>query len=138
MGGEDAKPDNCYFSRKLLDIYAHRNVPWKENIGRCIAAMACATCVDGRQSRPSRHEHTAQQRFCRKTIALVARELGEGGGWLVDIANGMEPEDGPIWINGPTMKASWHSQTSASKISRTASKSIANTANNTRGTHRML
>jgi hypothetical protein len=36
-----------------------------------------------------------------KTIALVAQELGENEDWLWDIANGMEPEDGLIWVHGP-------------------------------------
>lgn len=33
-----------------------------------------------------------------QTIALVARELGEDEDWLADIAAGMEPEDGLIWV----------------------------------------
>jgi hypothetical protein len=33
-----------------------------------------------------------------KTIALVARELGEDEDWLADIATEMEPEDGLIWV----------------------------------------
>ena len=33
-----------------------------------------------------------------KTIALVARELGEDEDWLGGIAAGMEPEDGLIWV----------------------------------------
>jgi hypothetical protein len=35
-----------------------------------------------------------------KTIALVAQELGEDEDYLWDIANGMEPEDGLIWVYG--------------------------------------
>ncbi len=33
-----------------------------------------------------------------KTIARVATELGEEVDWLFDIAIGMEPEDGVIWV----------------------------------------
>lgn len=33
-----------------------------------------------------------------RTIALVARELGEDEEWLADIAGEMEPEDGVIWV----------------------------------------
>ena len=36
-----------------------------------------------------------------KTIAIVAQELGEDEDRLWDIANGMEPEDGLIWVYGP-------------------------------------
>ena len=36
-----------------------------------------------------------------KTIAIVAQELGEGEDRLWDIANGMESEDGLIWVYGP-------------------------------------
>ncbi len=35
------------------------------------------------------------------TIALVSQELGEDESWLVDLAVGMEPEDGLIWVYGP-------------------------------------
>lgn len=35
------------------------------------------------------------------TIARVAVELGEDEEWLWDIANGMAPEDGLIWVYGP-------------------------------------
>ena len=35
------------------------------------------------------------------TIARVAAELGEDEEWLWDLANGMEPEDGLIWVYGP-------------------------------------
>lgn len=34
------------------------------------------------------------------TIARVAAELGEDEEWLSDVANGMEPEDGLIWVYG--------------------------------------
>ena len=34
------------------------------------------------------------------TIARVARELGEDEDWLSDVALGMEPEDGVIWVYG--------------------------------------
>ena len=33
-----------------------------------------------------------------RTLALVARDLGEDVDWLADIAIGMEPEDGLIWV----------------------------------------
>tara|TARA_R110001606_G_scaffold84783_1_gene192688 strand:- start:1745 stop:1966 length:222 start_codon:yes stop_codon:yes gene_type:complete len=33
-----------------------------------------------------------------RTIALVAKELGEDEDWLFDIAGKMEPEDGLIWV----------------------------------------
>ena len=33
-----------------------------------------------------------------RTIALVAKELGEDEDWLFDIAGEMEPEDGLIWV----------------------------------------
>lgn len=35
------------------------------------------------------------------TIARVAIDLGVDEDWLWDIANGMEPEDGLIWVYGP-------------------------------------
>jgi hypothetical protein len=35
-----------------------------------------------------------------KTISLVAKELGEDEDWLFDVAIGMEPEDGLIWVSG--------------------------------------
>lgn len=35
------------------------------------------------------------------TLTLVARELGVDEDWLADIAIGMEPEDGLIWVHGP-------------------------------------
>ena len=35
------------------------------------------------------------------TIARVAIELGVDEDWLWDVANGMEPEDGLIWVYGP-------------------------------------
>lgn len=34
------------------------------------------------------------------TIGRVAKDLGEDGGWLGDVANGMDPEDGLIWVFG--------------------------------------
>ena len=36
-----------------------------------------------------------------RTLALVARDLGEDVDWLADIAIGMEPEDGLIWVQDP-------------------------------------
>lgn len=36
-----------------------------------------------------------------RTLALVARDLGEDGDWLADIAIDMEPEDGLIWVYDP-------------------------------------
>ncbi|QRG06673.1 hypothetical protein EZH22_27835 [Xanthobacter dioxanivorans] len=35
-----------------------------------------------------------------RTLALVARDLGEDADWLADIAIDMEPEDGLIWVHG--------------------------------------
>ena len=37
-----------------------------------------------------------------RTIALVAQDLGEDEDWLWEIATEMEPEDGLIWVYGPT------------------------------------
>lgn len=34
------------------------------------------------------------------TISRVAKDLGEDEDWLRDIANGMDPEDGLIWVYG--------------------------------------
>jgi len=39
--------------------------------------------------------------YAVKTIAIVAQELGEDEDWLCDIANGMEPKSGLIWVHGP-------------------------------------
>ena len=36
-----------------------------------------------------------------RTIALVAEMLGEDEGWLWDVANEMDQEDGLIWVYGP-------------------------------------
>lgn len=36
-----------------------------------------------------------------RTLALVARDLGEDVDWLADIAIDMEPEDGLIWVYDP-------------------------------------
>lgn len=36
-----------------------------------------------------------------RTIALVARELGEDEHWLGNIAGEMDPEDGLIWVYSP-------------------------------------
>lgn len=36
-----------------------------------------------------------------RTLALVARDLGEDVDWLADIASDMEPEDGMIWVYDP-------------------------------------
>ncbi len=38
------------------------------------------------------------------TIARVAEMLGEDEGWLSDIANEMDQEDGLIWVYGPGNK----------------------------------
>ena len=35
-----------------------------------------------------------------RTIALVAKELGEDEGWLHELSGEMEPEDGVIWVYG--------------------------------------
>jgi hypothetical protein len=34
------------------------------------------------------------------TIGRVANDLGEDEDWLWDVANGMDPEDGVIWVYG--------------------------------------
>ena len=34
------------------------------------------------------------------TIGRVAKELGEDEDWLWDVANGMDREDGVIWVYG--------------------------------------
>ena len=34
------------------------------------------------------------------TIGHVAKNLGEDEGWLSDVAYGMDPEDGLIWVFG--------------------------------------
>jgi hypothetical protein len=34
------------------------------------------------------------------TINRVAQDLGENEDWLIDVANGMETEDGVIWVYG--------------------------------------
>ena len=34
------------------------------------------------------------------TIGRIAKDLGEDEDWLWDIANGMDPEDGLIWVFG--------------------------------------
>ena len=36
-----------------------------------------------------------------RTLALVAKDLGEDADWLADIAIDMEPEDGLIWVYDP-------------------------------------
>lgn len=36
-----------------------------------------------------------------QTIARVAEMLGEDEDWLSDVANGMDQEDGLIWVYGP-------------------------------------
>jgi hypothetical protein len=33
-----------------------------------------------------------------RTLALVARDLGADEDWLADLANGMDREDGLIWV----------------------------------------
>ncbi|VIO70625.1 hypothetical protein CI1B_32790 [Bradyrhizobium ivorense] len=34
------------------------------------------------------------------TISRVAKDLGEDEDWLSDVANGMDTEDGVIWVYG--------------------------------------
>ena len=34
------------------------------------------------------------------TIGRVAKDLGEDEDWLSDVANGMDPKDGLIWVFG--------------------------------------
>jgi hypothetical protein len=36
-----------------------------------------------------------------RTLALVAKDLGEDVDWLAEIAIDMEPEDGLIWVYDP-------------------------------------
>ena len=36
-----------------------------------------------------------------RTLALVARDLGEDEDWLADLALDMKPEDGLIWVYDP-------------------------------------
>ena len=36
-----------------------------------------------------------------RTLALVAKDLGEDADWLADIAIVLEPEDGLIWVYDP-------------------------------------
>jgi len=36
-----------------------------------------------------------------RTLALVAKDLGEDADWLADIAIDLEPEDGLIWVYDP-------------------------------------
>lgn len=36
-----------------------------------------------------------------RTLALVARDLGEDEDWLADIAIDLQPEDGLIWVYDP-------------------------------------
>jgi hypothetical protein len=36
-----------------------------------------------------------------RTLALVARDLGQDADWLAEIAIYMEPEDGLIWVYDP-------------------------------------
>ena len=40
--------------------------------------------------------------YAVKTIAIAAQELGEDEDWFWDIAKGMEPEGGLIWVHGPS------------------------------------
>ena len=35
-----------------------------------------------------------------RTLALVARDLGTDEDWLAELANGMDREDGLIWVYG--------------------------------------
>ena len=42
--------------------------------------------------------------YAVKTVDLVSRNLGEDEDWLLDIANGMEPEDGLIWGHGSNVE----------------------------------
>ena len=58
-----------------------------------------------------------------RTIALVAKMLGEDKDWLCDVANEMDQEDGLIWVYGPGDDGVMHSQMTASRTSRTLSRS---------------
>ena len=60
------------------------------------------------------------------TLTLVARQLGVDEDWLADVAIGMEPEDGLIWVHGPddpTTTTSWLSPRTASTPFRSSSAS---------------
>jgi hypothetical protein len=57
-----------------------------------------ALCVDTlRSSGVAMHVNTVHS---VTTIGRVARDLGEDEDWLWDVANGMDPEDGLIWVFG--------------------------------------
>jgi hypothetical protein len=57
-----------------------------------------ALCVDAlRSSGVAMHVNKVHS---VATIGRVARDLGEDEDWLGDVANGMDPEDGLIWVFG--------------------------------------
>lgn len=49
------------------------------------------------------------------TSHRIANDLGEDENWLWNVANGMDTEDGVIWVYGMVTTASWRSPISASK-----------------------
>ncbi|UFW45161.1 transposase domain-containing protein [Bradyrhizobium sp. WSM471] len=67
---------------------------------------ACTSCCPGtgrllrRGPPPRRRSHARQQGYAVVTIVRVAKDLGEDEEWLWDVANGMDTEDGVIWVYG--------------------------------------
>lgn len=57
-----------------------------------------ASCVDAFRSR--RITMHVNKVHSVTTISRVAKDLGEDEDWLSDVAGGMEPEDGLIWVYG--------------------------------------
>ena len=47
-----------------------------------------------------RRDHAPNKVHHVTTIDRVANDLGEDEDWLSDVANGMDPEDGLIWVYG--------------------------------------
>lgn len=59
------------------------------------------------------------------TVERVARDLGVSEELIQDLTLGLEPEDGVIWVYGPTMTTgSWPSPMKASRRSNSSSKNI--------------
>ncbi|MER8476017.1 hypothetical protein [Mesorhizobium sp. M1163] len=59
------------------------------------------------------------------TVDRVARDLGVSEALIQDLTLGLEPEDGVIWVYGPTMTTgSWPSPMKASRRSNSSSKNI--------------
>jgi hypothetical protein len=57
-----------------------------------------ASCVDA--LRPAGVIVPVNKVHSVTTIARVAKDLGEDEDWLWDVASGMDPEDGLIWVYG--------------------------------------